>query len=262
MRLESGLNAVRMTRPGCQNASRMPPESISIFSVPKESNWNALRMPSESLDCRSNAAQMRLECSSNVPTRMHECISNAARIQLERPRPVKKNDPNAPQMHLDCCRNLFRCFQYVKNQTEMHFDCRRSLLIAARMRLECISNVPTRMPECISNASRMSPESISIFSVLKESNWNALRMEFECPECGSNAVRMSRMRFECSSNVPNASQMRLECSSNVPIAAQMRLECSLNVPTGIQGCITNAAEIYFDLLGTYRIQLECTSNGV
>ena len=38
------------------NASRLPPESISIFLVLKESNSNALRMPSKSIDCRSNAA--------------------------------------------------------------------------------------------------------------------------------------------------------------------------------------------------------------
>ena len=98
------------------------------------------------------------------------------------------------------------------------------------MRLECSSNDPTRMPECILNASRMPPESISIFSVLKESNWNAVGMQFECPECGSNAARM---QFECP-----------ECGSNA--ALRIQLECTSNA-VGILDCRSNAA----------RMQLEC-----
>ena len=98
------------------NASRLLSESILIFWVLKESSRNALRMPSESLDCCSNAARMLLECSSNDPTRTPECISNAVWM---------------PRMRLKCSSN------------------------AARMRLECSSNVPTRMQECISNAAEI-----------------------------------------------------------------------------------------------------------
>ena len=125
------------------------------------------------LDCGSNAARMRLECSSNDPTRMQECISIASRLQHETKKIIqleytlntvrifrlpleyswnvrqeKKNDPNAPQMHLDCRRNLFQYFQYFKDPTGMHFECRRNL----RLPLECSLNVPTRMQECISIA--------------------------------------------------------------------------------------------------------------
>ena len=56
---------------------------------------------------------------------------------------------NAPQLHLDCCRNLFR---YQKNSAGMQFECRRNHSIAARMRLECSRNVPI--------GPRMSPDVI------------------------------------------------------------------------------------------------------
>ena len=46
---------------------------------------------------------------------------------------------NAPRMHFDCCRNLFR---YQKNSAGMQFKCRRNLSIAARMRLKFSRNVP------------------------------------------------------------------------------------------------------------------------
>ena len=79
-----------------QESSRLPSESISIFSVLKESNSNALRMPSESLDCTLEciAVEIHLDIfGSKRTTRMHfECCqesfdwrSNAARMQLERP---------------------------------------------------------------------------------------------------------------------------------------------------------------------------------
>ena len=56
---------------------------------------------------------------------------------------------NAPRMHFDCCRNLFR---YYKNSAGMQFKCRRNLSIAARMRLEFSRNVPI--------GPRMSPDVI------------------------------------------------------------------------------------------------------
>ena len=56
---------------------------------------------------------------------------------------------NAPRMHFDCCRNLFR---YYKNSARMQFKCRRNLSIAARMRLEFSRTVPI--------GPRMSPDVI------------------------------------------------------------------------------------------------------
>ena len=94
----------------------MPTESISIFSVLKESNWNALRMPSESLDCPSIAARMRLEWSWSVPTRVQECpecTSNAVgifRLPLE-------CGSNAVRMHLECPD------QEKKRMTRIHLEC-------------------------------------------------------------------------------------------------------------------------------------------
>ena len=55
------------------------------FLIIKESNWNAPRMPSESLDCRSNAARMQFECP----------------------------DQDA-RKHLDCRLNIFRYSRYLK----------------------------------------------------------------------------------------------------------------------------------------------------
>ena len=56
---------------------------------------------------------------------------------------------NAPRMHFDCYRNLFR---YYKNSAGMQFKCRLNLSIAARMRLEFSRNVPI--------GPRMSPDVI------------------------------------------------------------------------------------------------------
>ena len=89
-------------------------------------------------------------------------------------------------------------------------------------------------------------------------------MHFEWSLNVPNAARMSRMRLECSSNVPNESQMRLECSSNVPNAAWMQFECpdcrsnsarmQFKCPDQDARmhleCISNAAGIYFHILGT------------
>ena len=45
-----------LNEPECtSNASRLLPESISILKI---LSWNALRMPSESFDCHSNAVRM------------------------------------------------------------------------------------------------------------------------------------------------------------------------------------------------------------
>ena len=110
---ECGSNAVRMSRPGCKNVSRMLTDSISIFSIRKESSWNALRMPSESLDCRSYAARMQLECLDQDDARMH---SNAVGIF---------------RLPLECGSNGVRM---------------------SWMRLEWSSNIPTKMQECISIA--------------------------------------------------------------------------------------------------------------
>ena len=137
--------------------------------------------------------------------------------------------------------------------------------IAARMRLEWSWNVPTRMqerPECTSNACRLLWESNSIFSVLKESNWNALRMPSESLDCPSIAARM---RLEWSWNVPTRMQECPECTSNAVGIFRLPLECGSNAVrmhlecpdqekkrmTRIHlECISIAAEIYFDILGT------------
>ena len=140
-----------MSRPECKVASRMPPRSVSIFLVLKESNWNALRMTPESLDCRSNAARMRLECRSNVPTRMQECTSNAVRIfrllfkcGLNAAQLLKCNDQDA-RMHPDWRRNLFRYFRYIRYQLE----CILNAVGIFRLPLECGSNaVRMTRPGC------------------------------------------------------------------------------------------------------------------
>ena len=133
------------------------------------------------------------------------------------------------------------------------------------MRLEWSWNVPTRMretPECTSNASRLPWESISIFSVIKESNWNALRMPSESLDCPSIAARM---RLEWSWNVPTRVQECPECTSNAVGIFRLPLECGLECSSNAFGmsrkenkrmtrihlkCISIAAEIYFDILGT------------
>ena len=40
---------------------------VVFISILKEFSWNAIRMPSESFDCHSNAARRGLKCSRNVP---------------------------------------------------------------------------------------------------------------------------------------------------------------------------------------------------
>ena len=157
--LESGSNAIRMSRTGCKNASRMPPKSISIFLVLKNAlRSNAVGICRLLLKCSSNKVGKSRpekkecpECTSNafrlspesimiflvlkesnwnalrMPSESLDCRSNAARIQLERPDQKKKNVPNAPRMHLDCRRNLLWYSRYLKNPTEMHFECRENL---------------------------------------------------------------------------------------------------------------------------------------
>ena len=210
--LECGSNAVRMHLE-CpdqekKRMTRMHLECISIamgiyliFSVIKESNWNALRMPSESgtLDC-----------------------SNAARMQFDCPDYQKKNDPNSPRMHLECRRNLFRYSRYLNKPTGMHFECRRKDCpsIAARMRLEWSWNVPTRVqecPECTSNA-------VGIFRLPLECGSNAVRMHLECPD--QEKKRMTRIHLEC---ISIAAEIVFRYSRYLKNPTGMHFECRRNL---------------------------------
>ena len=133
-------------------------------------------MPSESLDCPSIAARMRLEWSWSVPTRVQECpecTSNAVgifRLPLE-------CGSNAVRMHLECPD------QEKKRMTRMHLEC---ISIAMGIYL--------------------------IFSVIKESNWNALRMPSESLDCRTIAARV---QVESPDQRARMSRMHLECRRNL-----------------------------------------------
>ena len=103
--------------------------AVGIFRLLLEcssNDWNALRMPSESLDCCSNAARMILRKSTS---KWLECTSNAVgifRLLLE----CSSNDWNAlrmPSESLDCCSNAARMILKKCRPIGMHFECRRNL---------------------------------------------------------------------------------------------------------------------------------------
>ena len=77
-------------------------------------------------------------------------------------------------------------------------------------------------------------------------------MQFECPDrdakMPSNAVEIFRLPLDCRTN---AARIQLERPDQNARKSRINLEW-----------ISIAAEIYFDILGTKRIQKECISNAV
>ena len=238
---------------------------VEIFRLQLECRSNASLLPSESISIFSVAARMRLECSWNVPTRMQECpecTSNSFRLPSESLDCPSKCASNAVGMSRTGCKN-------VPNAPRMHLDCHRNLSIGARMRLECSWNVPTRMkecPECTSNASRMPSESLDCRSNAVGTSRlgfkNARRMHLECISIAVGIYfdhfrykkKPTRMHFEC-------------CRRNLSIAARMRLEYSWNVPTKMQECIPMPPEsiLIFSVLkepnsNALQMHLDCRGN--
>ena len=86
------------------------------------------------------AFELLSDCILNILTgrtafQQHSKHSDRLRRRIERASHFKscQNVPNAPRMHFDCCRNLFR---YYKNSAGMQFKCRRNLSTAARIQLK------------------------------------------------------------------------------------------------------------------------------
>ena len=181
MQLECSWNVPTRIQecPECtSNASRLPSESISIFSVLKEPNLNALGMPSESFECTSNA--------SRLPMGSLDSRSNAVGTS-------RLGFKNAP------------------------------------------------------NASRLPSESISIFSVLKESNSNALRMPSESFECTSNAFRLPLESLDCRSNAVGTSRLGFKNTPKPPesiLIFSLLKEPNSNAPRKHLDCRRNPSRYF------------------
>jgi len=115
---------------------------LKTFGV--HSKWRNIE---RHLKCILTAFWLLSKYFYNIPTtfQQHSTHSDLIRGRIEialtdyhfesclNVRSASRMSLNAPQMHLECCRNLI---QYEKNSAGMHFKCRRKLSIAARMQLE------------------------------------------------------------------------------------------------------------------------------
>ena len=184
-------------------------------------------MQFERPDQNARMSRIDLECRRNHL----DCLSIAARLPLECPDSECKNVSNAVGTNLDCRRNA-RMSRMALRMPSESLDCLSNPVGTSRIRMQ-------ERPECTSNESRLPPESISRCSVLNECQL----------ECTSDAVGIFRLLLECGSN---AARMQLERpdqnGNNVPNAPRIHLRMAVG--------------IYFDIFGTKRIQLECTSNAV
>ena len=100
-------------------------------------------------DCILNILTGRYGIPNSIRNILIAFEGESKRQATSNPARMSRMSRNAPRMHFDCCRNLFR---YYKNSARMQFKCRRNLSIAARMRLEFSRNVPI--------GPRMSPDVI------------------------------------------------------------------------------------------------------